>query len=74
MPDRTCHPLRSFAAAVLDRRRSPALAATAGFLPAVVVHMIIGYTSFVHLAPVYLGIALTALALALARPYLCAGR
>nr|BFE79618.1 hypothetical protein GCM10020093_022190 [Planobispora longispora] len=53
---------------------SSALAAAAGFLPAVVVHMIIGYTSFVHLAPVYAGIGLTALALSLARPYLCAGR
>ncbi|MFB9884676.1 hypothetical protein ACFFMN_42765 [Planobispora siamensis] len=49
---------------------SLALAAAAGFLPAVIVHLIIGYTSFVHLAPVYLGIGLTALALTLARPYL----
>ncbi|WP_068901821.1 hypothetical protein [Planomonospora sphaerica] len=53
---------------------SLATAAAAGFLPAVVVHMIIGYTDFVHLAPVYLGIGLTALALTLARPHLCARR
>ncbi|WP_196443190.1 hypothetical protein [Planomonospora sp. ID67723] len=53
---------------------SLASAAAAGFLPAVAVHMIIGYTSFEHLAPVYLGIGLSALALVLSRPYLCAGR
>jgi hypothetical protein len=47
-------------------------AAAAGFLPAVAIHMVIGYTSVVHLAPVYLGIALTGTALALSRPYLCA--
>ncbi|MFE6286493.1 hypothetical protein [Streptomyces sp. NPDC057877] len=47
-------------------------AAAAGFLPAVVVHGAIHYTDFVHLAPVYLGIALTGTGLLLARPYLCA--
>lgn len=46
--------------------------AVAGFLPAVLIHMVIGYTSAEHLAPVYLGIALTAAALVLSRPYLCA--
>ncbi|MDI6097018.1 hypothetical protein QLQ12_00155 [Actinoplanes sp. NEAU-A12] len=46
-------------------------AAVAGFLPAVAVHMVIGYTSVEHLAPVYLGIAFTGVALALSRPYLC---
>ncbi|WP_369217577.1 hypothetical protein [Streptomyces flavofungini] len=51
---------------------SLATAAAAGFLPAVVVHGTIHYTDFVHLAPVYLGIALTGTGLALARPYLCA--
>ncbi|MFB9879922.1 hypothetical protein ACFFMN_18445 [Planobispora siamensis] len=51
---------------------SLALAAAAGFLPAVIVHLIIGYMSFVHLAPVYLGIGLTTPALALARLCLCA--
>ncbi|KKD06435.1 hypothetical protein [Streptomyces sp. WM6386] len=49
-----------------------AAAATAGFLPAVVVHAVIHYTSFTHLAPVYIGIALTSTGLLLARPYLCA--
>lgn len=51
-----------------------ALAAIAGFGPVVAVHLIIGYTSFVHLAPVYLGIGLTAIALFLARPYLLGKR
>ncbi|MEU7647205.1 hypothetical protein [Streptomyces huasconensis] len=49
-----------------------AAAAAAGFLPAVVVHGAIHYTDFLHLAPVYFGIALTGTALLLARPYLCA--
>ncbi|MFJ5777059.1 hypothetical protein [Streptomyces sp. NPDC093094] len=49
-----------------------AVAAGAGFLPAVVVHGAIRYTDFLHLAPVYLGIVLTATGLLLARPYLCA--
>jgi hypothetical protein len=48
------------------------IAAAAGFLPAVVVHGTIHYTDFVHLAPVYLGMAMTATGLLLARPYLCA--
>ncbi|MES5823381.1 hypothetical protein [Streptomyces sp. RG80] len=47
-------------------------AASAGFLPAVVVHGLIHYTDFTHLAPVYIGIALTGTGLLLARPYLCA--
>ncbi|WP_053717607.1 hypothetical protein [Saccharothrix sp. NRRL B-16348] len=51
---------------------SLALAAAAGFLPAVVVHGVIGYTDAGHLAPVFVGIGLTAAALVLARPYLCA--
>ncbi|WP_433273591.1 hypothetical protein ACQPZF_19465 [Actinosynnema sp. CS-041913] len=49
-----------------------ALAAAAGFLPAVVVHGVIHYTDFLHLAPVFVGITTTVTALALARPYLCA--
>lgn len=49
-----------------------AAAAAAGFLPAVVVHGTIHYTDFLHLAPVYVGILLSATALFLARPYLCA--
>ncbi|WP_200797501.1 hypothetical protein [Streptoalloteichus hindustanus] len=51
---------------------SLALAAAAGFLPAVVVHGTIQYTDLGHLAPVFVGIGLTLTALVLARPYLCA--
>lgn len=51
---------------------SLAVAAAAGFLPAVAVHGTIHYTDFIHLAPVYFGIVLTATGLLLARPYLCA--
>jgi hypothetical protein len=51
---------------------SLATAAAAGFGPAVAVHWVIRYTSVEHLAPVYLGIGITTVALALARPYLCA--
>ncbi|MFE9676836.1 hypothetical protein ACFYO5_22250 [Streptomyces sp. NPDC006259] len=47
-------------------------AAAAGFLPAAVVHGAIHYTDFIHLAPVYFGIATTGTGLLLARPYLCA--
>jgi hypothetical protein len=47
-------------------------AAAAGFLPAVVVHGAIHYMDFIHLAPVYFGIAITGIGLLLARPYLCA--
>ncbi|MCU7725699.1 hypothetical protein ODJ79_18375 [Actinoplanes sp. KI2] len=49
-----------------------ALAAAAGFGPAIAVHIAIGYTDLVHLAPVYLGVLLTTAALVLARPFLCA--
>ncbi|MEO3753731.1 hypothetical protein [Streptomyces sp. B6B3] len=49
-----------------------AAAAAAGFLPAVTVHGAIRYTDLVHLAPVYVGIALTGTGLLLARRYLCA--
>lgn len=47
-------------------------AAVAGFGPVVVVHLVIGYTHWEHLAPVYLGIGLTGVALALSYPYLSA--
>ena len=47
-------------------------AAAAGFLPAVVVHWSIGYTDLLHLGPLYVAIGVTATALGLARPYLCA--
>jgi hypothetical protein len=49
-----------------------AASAAVGFLPAVVVHGVIHYTDFIHLAPVYIGIAMTGTGLFLARPYLCA--
>ncbi|MGW0203207.1 hypothetical protein, partial [Nonomuraea sp. NPDC003201] len=48
-----------------------ALAAVAGFVPAVLTHLAIGYVDLWHLAPVLFGMALTATALALSRPYLC---
>jgi hypothetical protein len=51
---------------------SLALAATTGFLPAIVVHGAIHYTDFGHLAPMYVAAGLTLVALILARPYLCA--
>ncbi|HEX8864658.1 MAG TPA: hypothetical protein VF821_03280, partial [Lentzea sp.] len=53
---------------------SLALAAVFGFLPAVVVHGVIHYSDFGHLAPVFVGMAITLTALLLARPYLCGGR
>ncbi|MCL7379775.1 hypothetical protein M1203_23270 [Streptomyces sp. 35G-GA-8] len=40
--------------------------------PAVVVHGTIHYTDFIHLAPVYFGIAMTGTGPLLAHPYLCA--
>jgi hypothetical protein len=47
-----------------------ALATTAGFVPAVVAHATMGYTDFLHLAPLYAGLGASAIALALAWPYL----
>ncbi|MEV0379452.1 hypothetical protein [Nonomuraea sp. NPDC050643] len=49
-----------------------ALAAVAGFVPAVATHLSIGYVDLWHLAPVFVGMALTTTALTLSRPYLCA--
>ena len=49
-----------------------ALAALAGFTPALATHGGIGYTDPGHLAPVYAGIALTVAGLILSWPYLCA--
>ncbi|WP_460368620.1 hypothetical protein, partial [Actinocorallia lasiicapitis] len=51
---------------------SLAASAAAGFLPPLLAHTHIGYTDLPHLAPVYLGLLLTALALLLSHPYLCA--
>lgn len=42
-----------------------------GFLTAIGIHLVVGYTDFEHLAPVYLAMTLFALALALSYPYLC---
>lgn len=50
------------------------LAALGGFVPPVVIHSEVGYTDFFHLAPVFVGICLSILALTLSRPYLCARR
>ncbi|MFI7130655.1 hypothetical protein ACIBQ1_33545 [Nonomuraea sp. NPDC050153] len=50
------------------------LAAVAGFVPAVVTHLAIGYVDLGHLAPVLFGMALTAIALTLSRPYLCSAQ
>lgn len=50
------------------------LAAISGFGCALTVHGEIGYTDLGHLAPAYAGLVLTIVALALARPYLCARR
>jgi hypothetical protein len=47
------------------------LSAVTGFGPTLVIHYRIHYTDLSHLAPVYVGVVLTAVALALARPYLC---
>lgn len=47
--------------------------AVAAFVPTLVVHTAVGYTDVAHLAPVYLAGALTAVALALTRPYLLTG-
>jgi len=49
-------------------------AATAGFAPALIVHKGIGYMSFEHLFPVYLGVACTVTGLALSSAYLRAAR
>lgn len=49
-----------------------ALAALAGFMPALATHGGIGYTDLGHVAPVYCGIVLTMTGLILSWPYLCA--
>ncbi|NUR73149.1 MAG: hypothetical protein HOU81_20215 [Hamadaea sp.] len=49
-------------------------AATAGFAPALIIHKGIGYTTFEHLFPVYLGVVFSVLALALSNAYLRAER
>ncbi len=44
----------------------------AGTLPALAVHYAIGYTTFIHLLPVYVLMMATVAALVLSRPYLTA--
>jgi hypothetical protein len=44
----------------------------AGIAPAVIIHFVIGYTSFEHLFPLYLVVLVTALALTLSHRYLTA--
>lgn len=47
------------------------LAGTAGYAPAILVHLVVGYTSLWHLAPAFSGAAFFALGLVLSYPYLC---
>lgn len=47
------------------------LAGTAGYAPAILVHLVVGYTSLWHLTPAFAGAALFLLGLALSYPYLC---
>jgi hypothetical protein len=51
---------------------SLAVAGAFGWLPTIAIHVTVGYLDLVHLLPVYVGIGLTAVALALSRAYLCA--
>jgi hypothetical protein len=51
-----------------------AVAALAGFGAAIAIHISVGYTDFLHLAPVYAGSVLTATSLVLSRPYLLRSR
>lgn len=44
----------------------------AGTAPALAIHFAIGYTSFEHLLPVYILVAVTTLAMTLSHPYLTA--
>ena len=48
------------------------LASVAGLGSALAIHLAVGYVDFVHLLPVWAGIAFTGAGLALSRPYLCA--
>ena len=40
-------------------------------MPAIAVHLAVGYTDGMHLLPAFLGFGAVMLALALAQPYLC---
>ena len=47
------------------------IAGTAGYAPAIAVHLVVGYTNHWHLAPAFSGAAFFLLGLALSRSYLC---
>lgn len=47
------------------------IAGTAGYAPAITVHLVVGYTNPLHLAPAFSGAAFFLLGLALSRSYLC---
>jgi hypothetical protein len=47
------------------------IAGTAGYVPAIAVHLVVGYTNHWHLAPAFGGYALLLLGLAVSYPYLC---
>jgi len=47
--------------------------AAVGFGAALAVHVGVAYTDFLHVAPIYAGIAFTAISLALGRRFLTAG-
>jgi hypothetical protein len=49
-----------------------AASASVGFGAALAIHLGVAYTDFEHVAPIYVGILVTAVALALARPFLLA--
>lgn len=42
-----------------------------GYLPAIAVHVVVGYTDGMHLLPAFVGLGVFLLGLALSRPYLC---
>jgi hypothetical protein len=50
------------------------IAGTAGYVPAIAVHLVVGYTNHWHLAPAFGGYALLLLGLAVSYPYLCRSR
>ena len=51
-----------------------AASATVGFGAALAIHIGVAYTDFWHVAPIYAGILVTAIALALGRPFMLAAR
>ncbi len=50
------------------------IAGTAGYVPAIVVHLVVGYTNHAHLTPAFGGYALLLVGLAVSYPYLCRSR